>query len=128
MVGRHAVVITDVAILCGIAGALSLSVLPAQLFPSMGGWTLSLSSTDEFKLVRQIRKYLDMESIQLWAIGALISDAPPAMQKKIFLMFIAILRTFVQRKALGLGNNPIHHQIDKMAEHLLNEYEKRGGM
>lgn len=89
---------------------------------------MSLSSTDEFKLVKAIKEFLDKESIQLWAIGALISDAPPAIQRKIFLMFIACLKTFAQRKALGLGNNPIHTKIDDMAEILLAEYEKRGGL
>lgn len=89
---------------------------------------MSPSSTDEFKLVKTIKFYLDRESIQLWAIGALVSDAPPVIQKKIFLMFIACLKTFVQRKKLGLGNNPIHAKIDDMAEFILAEYEKRGGL
>lgn len=89
---------------------------------------MSLSSTDEFKLVKKIKFYLDKESIQLWAIATLISDAAPAMQKKIFLMFIECLRAFAERKRLGLGNNPIHTKIDDMAEILLAEYEKKGGV
>lgn len=89
---------------------------------------MSLSTTDEWKFVKSFRTYLNKETLEFWAVGALISDLPPPLQKKAFLLFISILRAFAQRKGLGLGNNPIHHQLDEMAEHLLSEYDRRGGM
>lgn len=87
-----------------------------------------MPETPEAKLARTVESALDRDSFQGWAFAALINRKSAAIQKKMFLLCIDILKSFRAREEGGFSNNPTHTELGNMAIAMLDTYEKRGGL
>jgi hypothetical protein len=86
------------------------------------------NQTPEFSLAKVVANAIDRASFEGWAFAAVFGTKSAALQKRLFLIFIDVLKSHREREEMGLSNNPTHTELGRMSSAMLDEYERRGGM